>query len=178
LAVLIFGAVLLAGLLWAVTNFLPELNGSGEQPDAKLSEPSVAEDPGTVLVPDLYWASEAAGVLGSAGLDLGNRSDVANDVIPAGVVIETSPPEGTGVQKGAAVNITVSTGPEAAPVAQQAPAVQPTPAVQQAPAPAVNENPKEDNEPKGGGKPNKDDKKGKDKQKGVVSENDHGEQEV
>jgi eukaryotic-like serine/threonine-protein kinase len=185
LAALLFGAVLLAGLLWAYNQGFFEGFGatrtddSGNQSDAKQPE-----QPATVLVPDLDWAAEAAGVLGNVGLELGNRSDVTNDVVPAGVVIETNPLEGTGVQEGTAVDITVSTGPEAAPVVQQAPVVQPTPAMQpspamqQVPAPAVNENPKGDNKPKSDGKANKDDKKGKDKQKGVVSEKDLGEEEV
>ena len=138
LAALLLGAVLLAGLVIALTNFLPGLFGSGEeeQSSAEQSEPSVAEEePATVLVPDLVYASTAAADLGAVGLALGGVDEVANDIVLAGQVIEANPPEGTEVEEGSTVGVVVSTGPALAPVS---PVVQtPVPA----PVPAVNENP-------------------------------------
>jgi serine/threonine protein kinase len=150
LAALLFGAILLGGGIWALTNFLPDLGGSKDQSGANQSEAPVAEQPSTVLVPDLYYASEAAGALNNAGLQLGNWTDVPNEVVPAGVVVETNPLEGTQVEQGTAVDIVVSTGPaQAAPVAQQVA------------APSAVAKPQKEEKPKGKGKAN-----GKGKQKG------------
>src|SRR5215210_80501 len=136
LVALLFGVVLLTGLAWALENFLSELDGSGDQSGANGPETPVAEEPVTVLVPDLYWASTAAADLDNAGLNLGNRNNVPNDVVPAGVVIETNPQEGTEAEAGSTVDITVSTGP-----AQTAPLQQPVPAPAPAPEPSAEEAP-------------------------------------
>jgi serine/threonine-protein kinase len=150
LAALLFGAILLGGGIWALTNFLPDLGGSKDQSGANQPEAPVAEQPSTVLVPDLYYASEAAGVLNNASLQLGNWTDVPNEVVPAGVVIETNPLEGTEVEQGTAVDIVVSTGP-----AQAAPVAQPVA------APSAVAKPQKEEKPKGKGKAN-----GKGKRKG------------
>ena len=186
LAALLFCAILLGGLAWALTNFLPELGvaeeSSGEQSAAEEPEtqqeaevPEVPEAPTIVEVPDLYWASEAAGMLDNAGLVLGSRQDVPNVAFPAGVVVETDPLEGTGVERGTAVNIFVSLGPEQAPVVQQ-----PVPVPAPVSAPAVNEkqggvdekNENQNKDKKGNGKKGKDNNK---KERGSVNED--GEEE-
>ena len=134
LAALLFAAILLGALAWTLTSFSPDPGSSEDQSDATQTEAPVAEEqqqPSTVLVPDLYYASEAAGALAGVGLELGNRSDVPNDVVPAGVVIETNPLEGTEVQTGTTVDIVVSTGP-----AQQVQQVQQVQEAVPAPAPA------------------------------------------
>jgi hypothetical protein len=157
LAALLFGALLLGGVIWALTNFLPGLGGSEDQSGANQSEAPAVEEPSTVIVPDLYYASGAADALASAGLKLGNRSDVPNDAVPVGVVVQTNPLEGTEVEQGTAVDIVVSTGPaQAAPAVQAVPAP-PTPAPPAAQKPAKEEKPKKEKKPRGKGK-----QKGKD----------------
>ena len=136
LAALLFGLVLLAGVAWALTSFLSPQDDSGSESEnqsgANQSETPTAEEPATVLVPDLLWASTAAADLGSVGLNLGAVEEVPNDAFLAGQVIETNPFEGTEAEVGSTVNMTVSTGPVPAPqpVVAPAPAPQP-PAFQQ-----------------------------------------------
>ena len=134
LAVLLFAAAVLGGLIWALQNF-GLLEGSKDRSGTK----SPATTTSKVQVPDLYYASTAANDLANTGLKLGSRSDVANDAVPVGVVIESNPAEGTEVEQGTSVDITVSTGP------QQAPVVQPVPA----PAPPAYEKQKEEKTHKG-----------------------------
>jgi eukaryotic-like serine/threonine-protein kinase len=163
LAALLFGAVLLGGVIWALTNYLPGLGGSEDQSGANQPEAPAVEEPSTVIVPDLYYASGAADALAGASLKLGNRSDVPNDTVPVGVVVQTNPLEGTEVERGTAVDIVVSTGPaQVAPAVQTAPSVQavpapPTPAPPAAQKPAKEEKPKTEKKQRGKGK-----QKGKD----------------
>jgi len=180
LAALLFGVILLGGLAWALTNFLPELGGSDEssgeqsvveEPDTQ-QEAEVPETPSIVEVPDLYWASEAAGLLDNAGLVLGSRNDVPNVAFPAGVVVETDPLEGTGVERETAVNIFVSIGPEQVPVVQQ-----PVPVPAPVPAPAVNEKPEKPDKPKNEKKQKGEEKKGKNDKKERGSVDEDGEEE-
>jgi len=163
-----------------LTNFLPELGGSDEssgeqsvveEPDTQ-QEAEVPETPSIVEVPDLYWASEAAGLLDNAGLVLGSRNDVPNVAFPAGVVVETEPLEGTGVEQGTQVNIFVSIGPEPVPVVQQ-----PVPASAPVPAPAVNEKPEKPDKPKNEKKQKGEEKKGKNDKKERGSVDEDGEEE-
>ncbi len=176
LAALLFGVILLGGLAWALTNFLPELGGSdessGEQSAAEEPETQQEEAPAIVEVPDLYWASEAAGLLDNAGLVLGSRNDVPNVAFPAGVVVETDPLEGTGVERETAVNIFVSIGPEQVPVVQQ-----PVPVPAPVPAPAVNEKPEKPDKPKNEKKQKGEGKKGKNDKKERGSVDEDGEEE-
>jgi serine/threonine-protein kinase len=78
-----------------------------------------------VRVPQLYYAAEAESMLADAGLKLGQRNDVPNDTVPAGVVIQQDPAAGTDVEEGTTVDIVVSTGPQQVLTTQAVP----TPAV-------------------------------------------------
>ncbi len=131
LATLLFAAAVLGGLAWALRSFdVAEPGGSEGGAGAKQAEAPAVKAPSTVLVPDLYYASTAATDLANAGLYLGNWNEVPNGTVPAGIVVETYPLEGTEVEPGTAVNIFVSTGPQQAPAQavgdlQRAPTVQP-----------------------------------------------------
>jgi serine/threonine-protein kinase len=79
-----------------------------------------------VQVPSLGYAQTAEADLAAAGLKLGRQDETSSDTVPAGVVTEQDPAEGTQVQEGTAVDIVVSTGPQQAPIgvstgSQQAP---------------------------------------------------------
>jgi tRNA A-37 threonylcarbamoyl transferase component Bud32 len=113
LAALLFGVVLLGVLAWALTQ------DRGAPEDTSGAE---AAEPSTVRVPELYYASEAEGVLAGAGLKLGSWNEAPSDTAPAGVVVEQDPAAETEVEEGTAVDIVVSTGPQQAPAAQAAPA--------------------------------------------------------
>jgi tRNA A-37 threonylcarbamoyl transferase component Bud32 len=76
---------------------------------------TVGNGPDEVVVPDLVLESAAADTLAFEGLVLGSVQEVPSDTVPAGQVIETSPAEGTEVDRDTVVDIVVSTGP--APVA-------------------------------------------------------------
>ena len=132
LIALLFGLVLLGGLLYAsglFEGFDPTRSGDSE-------DKSGAEDAGTrVEVPDLYWSVTAETDLADAGLVLGRSISTPSDTVPANVVVYSDPAEGTEAEEGSSVDIYVSTGPATPPaltprpVGQQ-PVVQ-QPAVQQ-----------------------------------------------
>jgi serine/threonine-protein kinase len=69
-----------------------------------------------VQVPSLGYAQTAEADLAAAGLKLGRQDETSSDTVPAGVVTEQDPAEGTQVQEGTAVDIVVSTGPQQAPI--------------------------------------------------------------
>jgi tRNA A-37 threonylcarbamoyl transferase component Bud32 len=126
LAALLFGLILLGGLLYAL-GFFEGLDptGSGDSEDQ-----SSAEDAKTrVEVPDLYWSITAETDLADAGLVLGQSISTQSDTVPANVVIYSNPAEGTEVEEGSTVDIYVSTGPAAPPAPTPQPIVQ-QPAVQ------------------------------------------------
>jgi serine/threonine-protein kinase len=134
LAMALCGVLLLGGLAWALTQDqrTPETSGSEE-----VSSTEEAVAPSTVQeVPELYNVSEAESALADAGLELGDRNEVSDAAIPAGVVIEQDPEAGTTVEEGTAVDIVVSTGPEQVPAALQA-APTPVGAASQQPPPAA-----------------------------------------
>jgi serine/threonine-protein kinase len=122
LIALLFGLVLLGGLLYAsglFEGFDPtRLGGSEDQ--------SGAEDAGTssVEVPDLHWSVTAETDLADAGLVLGQSLSTPSDTVPANVVVYSDPAEGTEVEEGSSVDIYVSTGPATAPAFAPQPAVQ------------------------------------------------------
>ncbi|MBA3474118.1 MAG: serine/threonine protein kinase, partial [Rubrobacter sp.] len=170
LAALFFGIVLLIGLGWALTSFLSPQDNS-ESKSENQDETPVAEEPTTVQVPDLLWASTAAADLGSVGLNLGTVEELPNDTFLAGQVIETNPFEGTEAEVGSTVNITVSTGPVPAPQPVPAPLPVPQPAAVQQPDPEAVEEAAEDREEAREERPearreDKEDKKGKGNKKG------------
>ncbi|MCA1715540.1 MAG: Stk1 family PASTA domain-containing Ser/Thr kinase [Actinobacteria bacterium] len=166
LAALFFGLVLLIGLAWALTSFLLPQDDSGSESENQ-SETPVAEEPTTVLVPDLLWASTAAADLGRVGLNLGAVEEVPNNTFLAGQVIETNPFEGTEAEVGSTVDMTVSTGPVPDPQSAPAPLPAPQPAAVQQPDPdAVEEAADDKEEAREARKEDKEDKKGKGNKKG------------
>jgi hypothetical protein len=127
LIALLFGLVLLGGLLYAsglFEGFDPTRLGDSE-------DQSGAEDAGTssVEVPDLHWSVTAETDLADAGLVLGQSLSTPSDTVPANVVVYSDPAEGTEVEEGSSVDIYVSTGSATAPAFAPRPAVQ-QPAVQ------------------------------------------------
>ena len=127
LIALLFGLVLLGGLLYAsglFEGFDPTRLGDSEDQFG-------AEDAGTssVEVPDLHWSVTAETDLADAGLVLGQNLSTPSDTVPANVVVYSDPAEGTEVEEGSSVDIHVSTGPATAPAFAPRPAVQ-QPAVQ------------------------------------------------
>ncbi len=137
LAMLLFGLVLLAGLAWALTNFLSEPDDSGSESEdrsgANQYETPVAEAPANVTVPNLvgvFNRQGAADALAAEGLVLGDVGEAPNDTIFAGVVSEQNPAAGEEVEPDTPVDIIVSTGP-----AQPTPALQPIPTPRPIPAP-------------------------------------------
>ncbi len=132
LAALLFGLVLLAGLAWGLTSFLPSQDDSGSEAENQ-DEPPVTEEAETVAVPNLvgiFNAQGAAEALAAESLVLGEVSEAPNDTIFAGVVSEQNPAAGEEVESGTSVNVTVSTGP-----AQVAPPPAPVPQPVAAPLP-------------------------------------------
>ncbi len=71
----------------------------------------VCDGPTAVTVPDLGYESTAAADLDYAGLVLGGTTYEASDEFEAGLVIRSSPDEGTQAETGSTVNIVVSSGP-------------------------------------------------------------------
>jgi serine/threonine-protein kinase len=117
LAMALCGVLLLGGLAWALTQdqSAPETSGSEEASSTEEEAvPATAQE-----VPELYNASEAAGALADAGLELGDLNEVSDASTPTGVVIEQDPQAGTRVEEGAAVDIVVSMGPKPIPAALQ-----------------------------------------------------------
>ena len=127
LIALLFGLVLLGGLLYASGLF----EGFDPTRLGDLEDQSGAEDAGTssVEVPDLHWSVTAETDLADAGLVLGQSLSTPSDTVPANVVVYSDPAEGTEVEEGSSVDIYVSTGPATAPAFAPRPAVQ-QPAVQ------------------------------------------------
>jgi serine/threonine protein kinase len=118
LAMALCGVLLLGGLAWALTQDQSALETSGSEEVSSTEEeaaPSIEQE-----VPELYNVSEAESALTDAGLELGDRNEVSDAAIPAGVVIEQDPEAGTSVEEGTAVDILVSKGSEQVPAALQA----------------------------------------------------------
>jgi serine/threonine-protein kinase len=138
LAALLFGALLIGGLALAYSNGLLDgfdPTGSGESESAgQESESSEGKDSAQnnvapvvneqgsypTYVEDLAWVEEprARDILFRMGLQVGNRFEEPNDVIPAGSVVRTNPAAGTSLNSGSAVDIYVSTGPQRATLGQ------------------------------------------------------------
>ena len=106
LAALLVGLIVLGGVIfWALTR--------------DTTNPTDAQDTRTssmVQVPSLGYAQTAEADLAAAGLKLGRQDETSSNTVPAGVVTEQDPAEGTQVQEGTAVDIVVSTGPQQAPI--------------------------------------------------------------
>lgn len=87
-----------------------------------------------VEVPDIPYGAtedEARAELEALGLELGSTGQTPSDQIPAGGVVAQDPLPGVEVEPGAAVNITLSSGPAPAPeptvaAPQQSPTQQPS----------------------------------------------------
>jgi hypothetical protein len=71
----------------------------------------------TVSVPPVAGLSEVDAVtaLGAVGLTVGTPVQTNSDAVPAGLVIDASPPAGTELDPGTEVSLIVSTGPEPPP---------------------------------------------------------------
>jgi len=81
----------------------------------QISYPTYVED--LAYVPE----QQARDILSRMGLQVGNRYEEPNDVIPAGSVVRTVPPAGTNLDSGSPVDIYVSTGPQRAAFVQPVP---------------------------------------------------------
>jgi serine/threonine-protein kinase len=125
LIALLFGLILLGGLLYA-SGFFEGFDPTGGSEDQSGAEDAVTR----VEVPDLYWFITAETDLADAGLVLGQSISTPSDTVPANVVIYSDPAEGTEVEEGSTVDIYVSTGPVAPPAPTPQPIVQP-PVVQE-----------------------------------------------
>src|ERR671910_2902711 len=89
LAMALCGVLLLGGLAWALTQDKSTLETSGSEEASSREE---EEAPATIQeVPELYNASETESTLVDAGLELGDRNEISNAAIPAGVVIAQDP---------------------------------------------------------------------------------------
>lgn len=73
-----------------------------------------ASEPATVLVPALGGMSveDAEALLAEEGLSTGSFWEEYSDSLPSGLIIRTRPPEGDTVERGTAVDLVVSRGPE------------------------------------------------------------------
>src|SRR4028119_490897 len=131
LAMALCGVLLLGGLAWALTpdQSIPETSGSAEASNTEEAVAPATEQEAS----EPHYALEAEGALADAGLEIGDRNEVSNAAIPAGIVIAQDPEAGTTVEEGTAVDIVVSTGPEQVPAGLQA---GPAGGGLQAPAPA------------------------------------------
>ncbi len=117
------------------------------QPDNRAQRGStvtitVAEAPATVTVPDLTGLSvqQAEASLSEADLVLGEQGEAYSASMPAGLILSQSSAAGTEVERETSVGVTVSLGPEPAPVPEPAPAPQPAPVPEPAPAPEPEQN--------------------------------------
>src|SRR5262249_57291200 len=70
-------------------------------------------EPGQILVPDVVGLTQAAATIAisNAGLVLGTVTPTPSATVPAGSVMSSTPPAGTGVAPGSAVALAVSSGP-------------------------------------------------------------------
>jgi eukaryotic-like serine/threonine-protein kinase len=118
LAMALCGVLLIGGLAWALTQDQSTLETSGSEEASSTEEEEAFA--AVQEVPELYNVSETESALAAAGLKLGDRNEVSDAAIPAGVVIAQDPEAGTTVEEGTAVDILVSTGPEQVPAALQA----------------------------------------------------------
>ena len=81
-------------------------------------ELTVGQKPSMVAVPDIPYGAtpeQARKQLEEVGLKLGNQSETASDKVAAGGVVLQNPLPNAQVEPGTAVDITLSTGPAAAP---------------------------------------------------------------
>ncbi|KPF61519.1 hypothetical protein D621_00710 [beta proteobacterium AAP51] len=72
--------------------------------------------------------AEAEAAITAAGLVVGNITSVSSSTVPAGRVVATSPPVGSGVAPGSAISLVISSGPDTTP--PQAALSSPTPGSQ------------------------------------------------
>ena len=92
---------------------LDQSPSGGESADRGSSvELTVGAGPSLVQVPDLEVPDQVEGQLAEVGLELGTVTEAPSDTIPAGYVSVQDPTEGTLVEPGSAVDITISTGPQ------------------------------------------------------------------
>jgi beta-lactam-binding protein with PASTA domain/V8-like Glu-specific endopeptidase len=77
----------------------------------------ISSGPAPVSVPNLVGLTQAAATsaITGAGLTVGNVTTQTSPTVPAGTVISQSPPPGTSVTSGSAVNVVVSSGTTQAP---------------------------------------------------------------
>ncbi|MDP8950469.1 MAG: Stk1 family PASTA domain-containing Ser/Thr kinase [Actinomycetota bacterium] len=115
-AALLVGVALLGGIAWALTQGPLGQNASGPR------APERVEVPGVVgLTPE-----QAQQQLDEAGLELGSRDEAPSDQVGAGAVAEQDPAAGTEAERGTAVNVVVSTGPNQAPTPAASPSATPS----------------------------------------------------
>jgi eukaryotic-like serine/threonine-protein kinase len=111
MAAVLAGVALLGGLAWALSQGPLGQNASGTER---------VEVPGVVgLTPE-----EAQNRLEGAGLEIGARSEAPSDQVGEGAVAGQDPAAGTEAERGTAVDLVVSTGPEQTP--QSSPSATPS----------------------------------------------------
>ena len=113
-AALLACAALLGGIAWALTHAAPNRAGSGSG--------SLVEVPRVVGLP----RDEAQRKLQDAGLKLGSLDEAQSAEVAAGVVIEQDPQAGTEVERGAAVDLILSSGPAQNPTTLASPSATPS----------------------------------------------------
>ena len=141
LAALLFGALLVVGLALAYSSGflerfdptgLGESESAGQEPESSKGVDSAQNDIAPAVnqqaayptyVEDLAWVEEprARDILFRMGLQVGNRFEEPNGVIPPGSVVRTDPAARTPLNSGSAVDIYVSTGPQRTGFMQTAP---------------------------------------------------------
>jgi len=141
LAALLFGALLVVGLALAYSSGflegfdptgLGESESAGQEPESSKGVDSAQNDIAPAVnqqaayptyVEDLAWVEEprARDILFRMGLQVGNRFEEPNDVIPPGSVVRTDPAARTPLNSGSTVDIYVSTGPQRTGFMQTAP---------------------------------------------------------
>lgn len=91
---------------------------TGSAPKGSTVTLTVSDGPGTIAVPDVSGKSpsQAGGVLGQHGLNVGTTSTQPSPSVQKGKVIGTDPAAGTQVQPNSSVNLIVSSGPPTAAV--------------------------------------------------------------
>jgi tRNA A-37 threonylcarbamoyl transferase component Bud32 len=116
LIALLLGVALFGGLAWALSRGPSDQNTPG------------AGGAERVEVPDVVSLSrdEARQRLDSAGLELGSEDEAPSDQVTAGAVIEQDPAAGTDADRGAAVNVVVSTGSAQEPTTSASPSATPS----------------------------------------------------
>ena len=108
---------------------------------------TIAAGRDTVAVPDLRFRTEGEAIqlIISAGLQIGERTDAFDPVVPIGSVISQDPRAGLEIPRDEVVNYVVSLGPEPTPT--ESPSPSPSPSESPSPSPSESATPEPTPEP-------------------------------